>query len=102
MPAWKRTAGSEEGKGTVLRLYQRLPGAVRSMAVTARGMYLRSIRYDKHTDRLAQHALDKETWPVKRLEEWCSERLAFVLDRAAKSVPYYREQWAKRRSGACQ
>lgn len=82
----------------LLQLYHRLPPAAWSVAATMRGMYLRSWRYGRETDTLVREALDRDHWSEDRWRAWREERLAFVLHRAATRVPYYREQWAARRS----
>jgi phenylacetate-CoA ligase len=81
-----------------LQIYHRLPAPARSLAASLRGYYLRSWRYSRETDRLVAEALEREAWPAERWKIWQEERLAFVLDRAATRVPYYREQWAQRRA----
>lgn len=81
----------------LLKAYHSLPGPLRSVAASIRGMYLRSWRYGAETDRLVEEALERETWTPSRWKVWQEERLAYVLHRAATQVPYYREQWAARR-----
>ncbi|MGQ0763393.1 MAG: phenylacetate--CoA ligase family protein [Acidobacteriota bacterium] len=44
-----------------------------------------------------EEALERDYWTQKQWQDWQQERLAYVLDRAATRVPYYREQWAERR-----
>ena len=81
----------------LLRLYHALPGPARSLAATARGLYLRSWRYGPNTERLVHEALDRDSWSRTQWQAWQEERLAYVLHRAATKVPYFREQWASRR-----
>jgi phenylacetate-coenzyme A ligase PaaK-like adenylate-forming protein len=80
-----------------LRLYHRLPSPARSVAATIRGWYLRWSRYGPETPRLIAEAQERERWSPAQWATWREERLAFVLDRAATRVPYYRAQWAARR-----
>jgi phenylacetate-CoA ligase len=47
---------------------------------------------------LVQEALEHEHWSTSRWKAWQQERLAFVLNRAATCVPYYREHWSARRT----
>ncbi len=49
------------------------------------------------TDRLADEALERDTWTATRWAAWQAERLLPLLRRAASVVPYYRAQWADRR-----
>jgi len=83
--------------GALLHFYHRLPAPMRSAAASLRGLYLRTWRYGPETERLVEEALEREHWDSRRWENWQEEQLAFVLDRAATRVPYYREQWAARR-----
>src|SRR3989442_15318183 len=84
-------------KDTLLRIYHHLPAAMCSVAASLRGYYLRSWRYGPETERLAEEALEREGWSHEKWKTWQEERLAYVLHRAATKVPYYRDQWAKRR-----
>jgi len=79
------------------RIYQHLPASSRSAAATMRGVYLRSWRYGRDTERLVDAALGREHWSARQWKDWQEERLAFVLHRAATKVPYYREYWAGRK-----
>ena len=81
----------------LLRLYHRLPAPARSLAATARGSYLRRWRYGPDSDAAADAALERDGWAPERWRHWQEERLARLLERAATRVPYYREQWARRR-----
>ncbi len=79
-----------------LRVYHAIP-ALRPALATAHGYVLRYRRYSRHGDRLAQEALEREHWPADRWRCWKEEKLAAVLDHAARQVPYYRKYWNKRR-----
>src|SRR5439155_25713353 len=82
------------------RVYDRIPGGARSVAASLRGLYLRSWRYGSDTERLVEQALERERWSAETWQRWQEERLAYVLERAATRVPYYRDQWtARRRKG---
>jgi phenylacetate-CoA ligase len=69
------------------------------MTASLRGFYLRSWRYGSETERLAEEAIGRESWSLTQWKAWQEERLAYVLNRAATRVPYYRQQWAARRRG---
>ncbi|MCM3874268.1 MAG: hypothetical protein ND895_26560 [Pyrinomonadaceae bacterium] len=81
----------------LLKLYYRLPLAGRTLAASARGLYLRSWRYGADTDQLVEDAINRESWSAKSWENWQGDQLALVLRRAALQVPHYREMWATRR-----
>jgi len=80
-----------------LSLYHRLPASARSLGATLYGWRLRWWRYGKNSERLAAAALERDRWSAAQWAAWRDERLAFILQRAATRVPYYREQWAARR-----
>lgn len=83
--------------GLLLKLYHRLPAPARSAAATLRGMYLRAWRYGAGSEQLVEDALARESWSAAQWQAWRDERLAFVLNRAARQVPYYRAHWEERR-----
>jgi len=78
-------------------LYRRLPVSVRSVAATIQGLQLHWWRYGVAADRAAEAARERDHWCRARWHAWRQERLAFMLDHAARRVPYYRELWAARR-----
>jgi phenylacetate-CoA ligase len=65
--------------------------------VTLQGYRLSALRYGAKCDLLADEALEREAWSPARWKTWQDEWLGHILQRAAASVPYYREQWAERR-----
>lgn len=79
------------------RLYQRLPMPVRTWAASAYGFVLDGVRYGRDAERRVQDALAREGWSAEAWRAWHRAELAAVLDRAATRVPYYREQWRRRR-----
>ena len=46
----------------LLNIYHRFPYPLRSIAVSLRGLYLRSWRYGPETERFVEEALDREHW----------------------------------------
>ncbi len=81
----------------LLNVYHRLPSWACSCAASLHGYWLRHLRYGQETERLVGEAIEQESWSSERRRVWEQERLAMVLDRAARQVPYYREQWRERR-----
>ncbi len=81
-----------------LSVYHMLPHVGRTMAVNLQGWMFRRGRYGPETERLVAEAVERETWSEGQWKKWKEERLARVLHRAATRVPFYREQWAKRRA----
>ena len=73
-----------------------LPPAFKNLAASLRGHQLNWWRYGKDTERLVEEALKRESWSADQWNEWREERLAFILERARKTVPYYKEYWDAR------
>lgn len=80
-----------------LRIYHSLPYPLRVAAASAKGYNLRRWRYGRETPGLVESFLARERWSSQQWASWREERLAFVLDRAARRVPYYRDLWQERR-----
>ena len=80
-----------------LPLYHRLPPWLQDAAAAVRGWQLEGWRYGPETERLVEEALARESWTEEQWQRWREERLARLLDRAARKVPYYRAMWAERR-----
>ncbi len=78
-------------------LYEHMPASVQNLFASARGYQLRRWRYGSETDDLMQAALERDTWSVAQWQSYREERLAYMLERAVRHVPYYRDQWAQRR-----
>ena len=80
-----------------LRLYHRLPAPIRSLAANIRGLRLQRFRYGPETESLVAEALERDNWSADRWSAFREERLAWLLNRAATQVPFYRMHWEKRR-----
>lgn len=80
-----------------LNLYHRSPYFLRQIIASARGYYLRAWRYGPDHEKAVEQALERETWSPSQWKAWQEDRLAHLLHRAVKQVPYYREAWARRR-----
>ena len=81
-----------------LKVYHQLPYPAKVLAASARGRRLERWRYGPDTERLVDEVLARDDWTPAQWDAWREERLAFVLHRAATRVPYYRDQWARRRA----
>jgi phenylacetate-CoA ligase len=78
--------------------FAHLPPALRGAAATAWGAYLRAWRYGPELEDLVAQAVERESWSEPRWRLWREERVAALLHRAATTVPFYREAWARRRA----
>lgn len=74
-----------------LEIYNRLPARSKSVVASARGYYLSWWRYGKDTERFVDEAIERESWDRATWSQWQSDRLEFVLDRAVRHVPHYRD-----------
>ena len=81
---------------SLLRLYHTLPTPLQTLAATTRGLYLRAWRYGAQSDALIRSAQERERWSADQWQQWQKQRLAALLDHAARTVPYYRQHWQKR------
>lgn len=82
---------------STLQIFHFLPPWARNVAASLRGYYLNRWRYDKHTEKLVEEALERDYWSEEQWKEWRENRLSFILNRAATQVPFYRQAWAERR-----
>lgn len=80
-----------------LEIYHRLPPAARSLVASLRGYYLNWWRYDKQTESLVEEALERDYWNESQWNDWNSAKLSYLLNRAVKTVPFYRDLWSERR-----
>jgi phenylacetate-CoA ligase len=80
-----------------LKLYHRLPYPFKVVAASARGRRLKRWRYGPETEDLVAGFLAHDGWSKEQWRRWQEERLAFVLHHAATQVPFYRDQWGRRR-----
>lgn len=83
--------------GVAVHIYHKLPRVGRSVAARLRGLHPRSWRDGRERERLIELAREREHWTSDQWRSWREERLGRMLERAATRVPYYREQWARRR-----
>jgi phenylacetate-CoA ligase len=83
--------------GALHVLYGVLPNRAKSIAASARGFQLQRWRYGPETDGLVEEALERESWSGERWKSFQEERVAVLLERAARSVPFYRRRWSERR-----
>lgn len=82
---------------SLLSLYHHLPYPLRCGVASARGHYLNFWRYGDDTDRHVDDILSRETWSAAQWRAWQEEELARLLHGAAKTVPWYRDHWDRRR-----
>ena len=80
-----------------LDFYHRLPPWGQSFGASLRGWQLQRRRYGPESARLIDEALERDTWSADRLRAYQQQRLEYILDRAARLVPHYRELWSERR-----
>lgn len=79
------------------QIYNILPYPLKTLAVSAWGLYLRALRFGGQFDQLVEEAIEREHWSAAQWQSWQKESLAKMLHHAAATVPYYRHQWEQRR-----
>ncbi|PKN92343.1 MAG: hypothetical protein CVU44_14480 [Chloroflexi bacterium HGW-Chloroflexi-6] len=80
-----------------ISIYHKLPYHLKVVSASVWGFYLRWWRYGTQTERLIEEILERDTWNAEKWASWHEERLAYILNRAATQVPYYRKYWSKLR-----
>ena len=80
----------------LLKVYHRLPSPARSVIASLRGYYLNWSRYGSGTEKQVETALEREYWSREKLGAMQNERLAYILERAAVKVPFYRQEWSSK------
>lgn len=80
-----------------LNIYYSLPYPLKVLGASLRGYKLRWWRYGSETDKIVGEVLERDNWSTEQWKRWQEDRLSIILNRAAKKVPYYRNQWDFRR-----
>ncbi len=80
---------------TLYGIYRRLPVALQNAMVSGYGWVLHRRRYGPEQHRMLEFLLESQRWDRERLEAYQLQKLQETLALAARSVPYYREQWAR-------
>lgn len=80
-----------------LYFFHRSPPILRDILASVRGYQLRQWRYGPETEDLVVQAIERDQWSPNQWKQYQDNRLGLILHRAATQVPYYREQWMKRR-----
>lgn len=78
-------------------LYNHFPYTLKKVAASVAGTYRKNIRYDKHLEERIFTAFERESWTADQWMSYREEKISKILFTAYKDVPFYREQWAKRR-----
>ncbi len=80
---------------TFYDLYRRTPVGFQNLMVSTYGYVLHRRRNGPVRDEMLRFLMQSRAWELPRLEAYQLARLQEVLQLAARSVPYYRERWAK-------
>lgn len=71
-------------------LYEKLPGSLQTIAVSARGLSIRRSRYGAEFRTYTRKAISRQWQTQERWRELQAERLETLLTYARQHVPYYR------------
>jgi phenylacetate-CoA ligase len=72
-----------------------MPSWLRHCVASARGYQLNRLRFGPHTDQLVAEMLANDRKPLAELQRVQQERLAALLAKAVRTVPYYRNFFAQ-------
>ncbi len=81
----------------ILPIYYKLPKSVRSVMATAQGVRLWWWRHAPPFERLTAEALERDSYSAEQWQVWRDTKMSFLLDHAARNVPFYRNSWQERR-----
>lgn len=81
----------------LLSLYNILPYSLKVAAASIWGLHLSHTRYSRDIDTIVEQALARESWNADLWKNWQENQLSFILHKAATNIPYYCDQWEKRR-----
>lgn len=80
-----------------LNTYHIFPYPLRVIITSLYGVRLQRVRYSNNTNYLGMESIKREKWALGQWNAWQKERIAQILYHASRNVPYYRQQWEKRR-----
>jgi len=75
-----------------VKLFQRMPGFVKTIIASARGYQLKSLRSSNRNEYL-EDIRKKDSWSKEQIHNFQKQKLKETLEYALKYVPYYREMW---------
>lgn len=72
-------------------LYRRLPPFAQDIGLSAVGLHVRLVRYNRAYDRLFQEAAARDGWSAERTRSHLDEQVRRFVLHASATVPYYRD-----------
>jgi len=79
-----------------MELYWRLPVRFQEAALGLYASRLEKIYYGRGYDEAKEWLNDLKSWQSEKIEEWRNDRVRYIVDLAAKKVPYYQDAFRKR------
>lgn len=76
--------------------YRRLPVFVQNLGLSAAGVQVRIVRYDRRYDRLYREAVARDGWTAAQTAAYLDEQVHRFVAHAAATVPYYRDLFRDR------
>ncbi len=80
-----------------LDVYHHLPYPLKVLGASIWGYYLEGWRYGPETDQMVEDVLEHESWSHEMIRVYQEEQLGMILHHAASRIPFYKNQWDKRR-----
>jgi phenylacetate-CoA ligase len=78
-----------------MELYWRMPVCLQEAALSLYARYLEKIYYGTTYKEWKQWLQDWKAWLPSYIQEWKNSRLQYIIDLAARHVPYYRESFKR-------
>lgn len=75
-----------------VKIFQKLPGPIKSLIASYRGYQLKSLRTINRAQYL-QEISARDTWSKEEIYAFQKQKCRDILDHAKKNVPYYRQVW---------
>lgn len=72
-------------------LYRKLPPWLQNLGLSAAGLHVRFIRYNRDYERLFRDTIARDAWTPEETEAYRDDRIRRFVQHAAASVPYYRD-----------
>ncbi len=76
-----------------MELYWRMPVCVQELALSLFARRLDKIYYRHEYEECKQWLMGWKNWSRSYVKEYESQRLQYIVETAAKQVPYYRDKW---------
>ncbi len=74
----------------LLNIYNKSPANIQNILTSVRGLYLKKIRYNKHTWETYNFLNESQYWSLDKLEEYQLNKLKNLIKHSIEFSPYYK------------